>query len=59
MYGCLGLNNIWPRYSFLKIWNLRVQKNRNIEKIAFKVFQIKFLAMHITAQKLCFYIFTV
>ncbi len=33
---------------YLKIWNLRVQKNPNIEKIAFKVVQIKFLAMHIT-----------
>ncbi len=35
-----------------KIWNLRVQKNLNIEKIAFKVVQMKFLAMHITNQKL-------
>ncbi len=43
----------------LKIWNLRVQKNQNIEKIAFKVVQIKFLAMHITNQKLSFDIFTV
>ncbi len=25
-----------------------VQKNRNTEKIAFKVIQMKFLAMHIT-----------
>ncbi len=44
---------------YLKIWNLRVQKNRNIEKIIFKVVQIKFLAMHITNQKLCFDIFMV
>ncbi len=36
----------------MKIWNLRVQKNLNVEKIAFKVIQIKFLAMHITNQKL-------
>ncbi len=35
---------------YLKIWNLRVQKNLNIEKIIFKVVQIKFLAMHITNQ---------
>ncbi len=41
----------WPRYNYLKIWNLRVQKNLNIEKIAFKVVQIKFLAMHITNHK--------
>ncbi len=36
-----------------------MQKNRNIEKINFKVVQIKFLAMHITDQKLSFDIFTV
>ncbi len=35
------------------------QKNLNIEKIIFKVVQIKFLAMHITNQKLRFDIFTV
>ncbi len=29
---------------YLKIWNLRVQSNLNIEKIIFKVVQIKFLA---------------
>ncbi len=32
------------------IWNLRVQKKKNIEKIAFKNVQMKFLAMHITNQ---------
>ncbi len=31
--------------------NLRLQKNLNIEKIAFKVVQMKFLAMHITNEK--------
>ncbi len=36
-----------------------MQKNLNIEKIAFKDVQIKFLAMHITNQKLSFDIFTV
>ncbi len=36
-----------------------VQKNLNIEKITFKVVQMKFLAMHITNQKLSFDIFTV
>ncbi len=45
MYGLLGKDNIWPRYNYLNIWNLRVQKNLNIQKIAFKVVQIKFLAM--------------
>ncbi len=38
MYGLLGSDNIWPRYNYLKIWNLRVQK----------IVQMKFLAMHIT-----------
>ncbi len=59
MYGLLGSDNIWPRYNYLKIWNLRVQKNLNTEKIAFKVVQMKFLAMHITNQKWSFDIFTV
>ncbi len=36
-----------------------IAKNLNIEKIIFKVVQIKFLAMHITNQKLSFDIFTV
>ncbi len=39
--------------------NLSVQKNLNIEKIIFKVVKMKFLAMHITNQKLSFDIFTV
>ncbi len=43
----------------MKNWNLRVQKNLNIEKSAFKFVQIKFLAMHISNQKLSFDIFTV
>ncbi len=36
-----------------------MQNNLNIEKIIFKVVQMKFLAMHITGQKLSFDIFTV
>ncbi len=44
---------------YLKIWNLRMIKNLNIEKIIFKVVQMKFLAMHINNQKLRFDIFTV
>ncbi len=36
-----------------------MQKNLNIEKIIFKVVQMKFLAMHIINQKLSFDIFTV
>ncbi len=46
MYG-----NIWLRYNYFKIWNLRVQKNLNIEKIAFNAVQMKSLAMHITCKK--------
>ncbi len=46
-------------YNYLKIWNLRVQKNLNIEKIAFKVVQMKFLAIHITNQKISYDILTV
>ncbi len=34
-------------------------KNLNIEKIISKVVQMKFLAMHINNQKICFDIFTV
>ncbi len=36
-----------------------MQKNRNIEKTAFEVVQMKLLAMHITNKKLSFDIFTV
>ncbi len=36
-----------------------MQKHLNIEKITFKVVQMKFLAMHITNPKLSFVIFTV
>ncbi len=59
MYGSLGSDNIWPRYRYLKIWNLRKKKSKYWEKITFKVVQMKFLAMHITNKKLGFYIFTV
>ncbi len=43
----------------MKILNLMVQKNLNIEKIAFKVVQMRSLAMYITNKKINFYIFTV
>ncbi len=59
MYGLLEYNNIWPRYNYFKILNLRFQKNLNTEKIAFKVVQMKSLAMHITNTKLSIKIFTV
>ncbi len=44
-----GLDNIWKSEGAC----------RNIEKIIFKVVQIKFIAMHINNQKLSFDIFTV
>ncbi len=57
MCGLLGLDNIWPRYNYLKIWNLRVPKKKEILiKSPFKVVQIKFLAMHITNQKVLKYV---
>ncbi len=58
MYVLLWYDNIWLIYNYLKsgIWGCK--KNQNIEKIIFKV-QMKFLAMHITNQKLRFDIFTV
>ncbi len=59
MYGLLGSDNIWSSYNYLKIWNLRVQKKLNIDKITFKVDQMRFLAMHITNHKYIFNIFTV
>ncbi len=58
MHGLLGSDNIWRRYDYLKIWNMRVQKHLNTEKIIFKVVQMK-LAMHLTNLKLSFCIFTV
>ncbi len=60
IYFSESINNISIDVWFvMKIWNLRVQKNLNIEKIIFKVVQIKFLAMHITNQKLHLDMFTV
>ncbi len=57
MYDLLGSDNNWQRYNYLKIWNLRLKKYLNTEIIAFKVVQMKCLAMHIT--KVSFNIFAV
>ncbi len=54
MYGLLWSDYICLRYNYLKIWNLRMQKKIYIEKIIFKVVQIKFWTMHITNQKFSF-----
>ncbi len=48
MHGLLWSDNIWKS----GIWGCK--KNLNTEKIIFKVVQMKFLAMHITNQKLLF-----
>ncbi len=56
---CYDTTIFWSRYTYSKIWNLREQKNLNIDTITFKVVQMKSLAMHITNQKLSFDIFTV
>ncbi len=44
---------------FVNMESEGAKKNLNIEKIIFKIVQIKFLAMHINNQKLGFDIFTV
>jgi len=49
----------YDRTIFVNLESEDAKKNRNIEKIIFKVVQMKFLAMHITNQKLSFDIFTV
>ncbi len=53
---------IWPYLAEIQLFeNLESEgsKNLNIDKFAFKIVQIMFLAMHITNQKWSFYIFTV
>ncbi len=49
----------YDRTIFVNLESESAKKNLNIEKIIFKVVQMKFLAMHITDQKLRFNIFTV
>ncbi len=49
----------YDRTIFVYLESEGVKKNLNIEKIIFKVVQMKFLAMHINNQKLRFYIFMV
>ncbi len=49
---------IYVIYTSSESWK-KQNKNQHIEKIAFKVVQMKLLAMHITKQKLSFDIFTV
>ncbi len=47
-------DNIWPRYNYLKIWNLRVHtpppkkktKQKKQKNNAFKVVQMQFLAIY-------------
>ncbi len=53
MYGLLEIQ------LFENLESEGAKKNQNIEKITFKVVQMKFLAMHITNPELSFDIFTV
>ncbi len=48
----------YDRTIFVNVESEDAKKNLNIEKIIFKVVQMKILAMHITNQKIRFYIFT-
>ncbi len=48
----------YDRTIFENLESEGAKKNWNIEKITFKVVQMKFIAMHITNQKLNLYIFT-
>ncbi len=59
MYGLLGSDNIWPIQLFEYLESEGANKYQNIEKIAFKVVQKKFLAIQITYQKLSFDTITV
>ncbi len=58
MHGLLG-QYLAEIQLFENLESEGAKKNLNIEKIAFKVVQMKFLAMHIVNQKLSFDIFTV
>ncbi len=57
MYGLLG--QYLAEIQLFENLESEGAKNQNIEKIAFKVVQMKSLAIHITNQKLSFDIFTV
>ncbi len=59
MYSLLWSDNIRLKYNYIWKYGIRWCKNLIIEKMAFKVVQMKSLAMHVTNQKLSFYIFTV
>ncbi len=55
----LGLDYLADIKLFENLESEGAKKHLNIEKIALKVVQMKFLAMHITNQKLSFHIFMV
>ncbi len=59
MYGLLGQYLADILFENRKLSVKKNKINQNIEKIAFKVVQIKSLVMHITNQKLSFDIFMV
>ncbi len=60
---CVRIRQYYKYYKseiqlFANLESEGAKKNLNIEKINFKVVQMKFLTMHITNQKFSFYIFT-
>ncbi len=59
MYGVVRIGQYLAEIQLFENLESEGAKNLNIEKSTFKVVQIKFLAMHITNQKLSFDIFTV
>jgi len=58
MYGLLG-QYLAEMQLFEHLESEDAKKNLNIEKIAFKSVQLKFITMHITNQKCSFDVFTV
>ncbi len=52
MYGLLG--QYLAEIQLFENLESEGEQNQNIEKIAFKIVKMKFLAMHIANQKLCF-----
>ncbi len=52
MYGYVMIGQYLAEIQLFENLEYDVEKNRNIEKIVFKVVQIRFLAMHINNQKL-------
>ncbi len=57
MYRFVRIGQYAKIQLFVNLESEGAKTNRNIEKISFKVVQMKSLATHLTNQKLSFYIF--